>query len=160
MNPSILRRLAEVIAPKVDGVDPKTRLDAAVAIAVEGSDLPPDLANALDEFLGAADDVALRRVQRAVAQSEVWAIGITSFVDLVARLTVEGDLGTEEAAHILSRLPHTERRHLSHAGQHVLDVADAVVEDEKDRVMRIGDDQIFRRALESLVATIPKANIK
>ena len=156
MDSSTLRHLANVIAPDGASVNHSTRREAALALAVDGAALPVEVGSALDAFL-AGDDLALRRVRKAVVRARFWAVGLVDLIELTARLVVEGDLGAEEAAHSLSGVPYPDRDALSRPQQRVLDVADAVVEDEREQFMKIGDDQSFLVALHALLAAPPVA---
>lgn len=150
MTEHVLKLLGEVVAPSATGGDLRARVDAAVALAVEDGGLPGEVEEALNGLMAEAQEARLRGVQQAVVRSGVWQIGVARFVALVARLAAEGHLKIPDAARALARLPHPERRRLPQAAQHLLDVADAVVEDACDGVMEIEDDETFRKALGDL----------
>ena len=153
MTEQVLKLLGDVVAPFSIGADLRTRVDAAVALAVEDAGLPGEVEEALNGLMAEAQEARLREVQQAVVRSGVWQIGMARFVALVARLGAEGHLKITDAALALARLPHPERRRLCQAAQHLLDVADAVVEDARDGVMEIEDDETFRKALGDLDAS-------
>lgn len=153
MTEQVLKLLGDVVAPFPSDGDLRARVDAAVALAVEDAGLPREVEAALNGLLEEASEARLRRVQQAVVRSGLWRVGTDRFVALVTRLATEGHLNLPDAARALADVPHSERRCLPQAAQHVLHVADAVVEDARDGVMEIEDDEIFREALRDLGAS-------
>ena len=150
MTEHVLKLLGDVAAPITDGDDLRVRVDAAVALAVEDAGLPTEVEEALNGLMEEASEARLRGVQQAVVRSGLWQLGVGRFVALVARLAAEGHLKIPDAARALAHLPHLERRRLPQPAQHLVDVADAVVEDARDGVMEIEDDETFRKALGDL----------
>ena len=151
MTEPMLKLLGDVIAPYPGGLDLRARVDVAVAMAVEGMDLPAEIEAALNGFLGEAHEDKLRKVQQAVARAGLWKVGADRFVTLVAHLATQGMLEVPDAARALAGLPHVERRRLLPAARHLVSVADAVAEDAREGVMGIEDDDFFRDALRALV---------
>jgi hypothetical protein len=147
MTDPMLKLLGDVVEPRPDGRDLRTRVEAAVLLAVDGTKLPAEIETALNGFMEQASEDRLRLVQRAVARSGLWAIGPVRFVTLVANLAADGHLELADAAQALAAVPRQERKHLSAAARHLLDVADAVVEDARDGVMEVEEDEVFREAL-------------
>lgn len=147
MTGQVLKLLGGVVAPSAPGGDLRAQVDAAVALAGEDAGFPREVDEALNGLMAEAQEARLRGVQQAVVRSGIWQIGVARFVALVARLAAEGHLQITDAARALACLPHAERRRLPQAAQHLLDVADAVVEDARDGVMEIEDDGTFRQAL-------------
>jgi len=152
MNESVLELLASVVAPHPGGLDLPARVEAAVATSLEENTLPSDVSAALDAFIEAGTEDRLRVLQQAVARSGLWTIGPEYFVALIARLTAERHLALPEAARALAAVPQTQRRRLDSSSKHLLDVADAVVEDARDGVMDIEADDTFWKALRTVVS--------
>lgn len=155
MTDPVLKLLGDVIAPYPDELDLRVRVDAVVRLAVEDAKLPTEIQTALNGLLEQASEERLRFVQQAVARARLWTVGPDRFVDLVAQLAANGHLTLAEAAQALAAVPRLERKQLSPAWQSLLEVADAVVEDARDRVMEIDDDTVFRDALRSLRRPVP-----
>jgi hypothetical protein len=153
MKSTAIGLVRELIAPYPGGLDPPARFDVALALMLDDAELPVEVAEAVAGFVESATEARLLRVQVAVAQSGLWTVGPDCFVALVARLTAGEYLKLEEAARLLAALPYVERESLSPAAVHLVEVADAVVEDAKDGVMEIDDDAIFRDAVHKLLIT-------
>lgn len=153
MTSTAMNLLGDVIAPYPGGLDLSARVDVAVALMVEDAELPLAVTEAIAGFLESATEDQLRRVQEAVVRSGLWMVGPDRFVCLLAQLTADRYLKLEEAARLLAGIPHVERRRLPPAAVHLIHVADAVVEDAKDGVMQIDDDQIFRDAVQGFLTT-------
>lgn len=69
------------------------------------------------------------------------------FEDMVLALTRDGHFGQAHAAAALSSVPYQERGQLTAPMRRLLEIADAVVEDDDDGVMTVDEDATFARAL-------------
>lgn len=126
--------------------------EQAVGLLVDDEQIPSKVAAAVSTFGEHRDRERLDGVRVAVAQSRAWGIGAERWVRLVAKLVAEDRLTQSEAAQLLKSLPHAERTSLSPASAHLIQVADAVAEDEVDHVMRADDDPLFIQAVRDLLA--------
>ena len=153
MTSTAMTLLGDLIAPRPGGLDISARIDIAVTLMVEDAELPLEVTSAIAGFLESATKDQLQRVQEAVARAGLWMVGSDCFVRLVASLTADRHLSSEEAARLLAIIPQIERRRLPPAAVHLIEVADAVIEDAKDGFMQIDDDHIFHEAVQSLLAS-------
>jgi hypothetical protein len=152
MTSTTFQLLADVVAPYPGGRDLTERRKAAVRLIVEDETLPQAVSKTLDVFVQNANEEGLRRVQEAVARSKLLAIGSQRFVELVAQLMMTGQLTQTDGAALLSSVPYPERARLTGPAAHLVDVAAAVLEDARDGVMEVDEDQLLREAIASLVS--------
>jgi hypothetical protein len=121
-------------------------------LIIEEPELPPDVAKALDVFIERPSDEELRHVQEAVARAGMWGTGPELFVYIVAHLAADRRVALADAARTLAALPQLERRGLSPAASHLVEVADAVVEDSGEGLMEVDDDELFRDGVQRVLS--------
>ena len=146
MTPELQTSLRKAVVPFVAEKDFGGRLEAAMTLAVEGAELSPVVERALNSFLEQANEVNLRALQTAVISSGEVGIGAEPFVDLAVALIVHNLIEAGQAATALASLPYTTRAALSPEQEHIVQVADAVVEDAREGLLDVVDDNLLTEA--------------
>jgi hypothetical protein len=147
MNERARELLSIVVAPRPVAASLAVRIEAAVAIVVEGTELPESLALAIDEVLSVGNADSVLAAQRAVLSAGPKWLRADRFVALVLYLFSEKEIRAPDAARVLAGLTYDDREACPQAMQQLLEVADAVVEDERDGVLQTIDDNAWADAL-------------
>lgn len=121
------------------------KLGAAEKLLVDDAGLPLQVVEALSSFFD--DPSRTVDVQLAVVGARMWDIGAECFAEVVAYLALTSRLAVAQAAGALGAIPVGQRAGLSSEASHAIDVADAVVEDASDGLMKVEDDDLLREAL-------------
>src|SRR5712671_2640516 len=81
MTHDSIKLISDIVAlfPGEPGLS--ARANAALALSIEGSELPPSVVRTLDAFRANTDVQRLRDVQEAVARAGLRAIGVPTYID-------------------------------------------------------------------------------
>ncbi len=143
--------LSQLVKPLRTPIELSSRIDVAVAIVVDSSEWPPEVAAAIGTFLRNPDAANLAGIRKAVVLARITEVGPELFVKLVSEFATKREITLSEAACLLTLIRYPIRDALSLKCRKVIEIAELAAEDEHEGFRRVQDDDLLLVALRDIV---------
>lgn len=115
----------------------------------QGEDLPLDLETNLIALISDCNEVSFVELSKNVLSKNMLNDYVKN-IKLISFLVEKSWLSLEDAALLLSSIPHVERGKLPQHFSKVVEVADLVCEDSRDGFMEVNDDDLLINTLKTV----------
>lgn len=143
-----LGRVARIGCPEEGNIE---RLECAVALLVDESELPRTVAEAVNRYVNDPSAAGSLVVASSIVHAGLWEVGVDGIVQRLAVAYKDGELTAAATAELLSLIPPSERQRLSVPARTLVETADLVIEDDREGWNRADSDDTFRDAVDAFL---------